>query len=134
MHGPIDYIIVGFTGNNFKGDIMHELDTAIQNNTIAVLDMAVITKDAEGEVSSLELMASDDPVMRDLAKFHTNTDHLIDTDDIVEVGEVLEPSTSAGLLIIEHLWAKGLKQALIDAKGTLLAEGRIHPEAYAAIA
>ena len=50
-------------------------------------------------------------------------------DDIQEVGELLEDNSSAGLLVIEQLWAKGLKQAIIAANGTLLSEGRIHPEA-----
>jgi len=33
------------------------------------------------------------------------------------------------VLIIEHLWAKPLKEALLKAGGKLVAEGRIHPEA-----
>ena len=54
---------------------------------------------------------------------------MIGSDDLDEVGEFLEPGTAAGILVIEHLWAKGLKKAIIDKGGVLLAAGRIHPEA-----
>ena len=54
---------------------------------------------------------------------------LIGDDDLDEAGELLENGTSAGLLIIEQLWAKDLKQAIINTNGTLIAEGRIHPDA-----
>jgi len=47
------------------------------------------------------------------------------------MADLLESNTSAGMLVIEQLWAKPLKKALIDAKGVLIAEGRIHPDAAA---
>jgi len=53
----------------------------------------------------------------------------IGDDDLDEVGEFLEPGTAAGILIIEHLWAKGLKKAIINTGGTVISEGRIHPDA-----
>ena len=36
--------------------------------------------------------------------------------------------TSAGILVIEQLWALPLKEALLHVGGELLAEGRIHPD------
>ena len=56
---------------------------------------------------------------------------MVDSDDINEVGDLLETNTAAGFLVVEQLWAIPLKQAIINANGTLLAEGRIHPEAAA---
>jgi hypothetical protein len=129
MRGPIDYIVVAFPGNNFKGEILNELKAASEAGTIAVLDLAMIIKDEDGDVASIELAASEDPLVRELAKLHTGRGGLIKADDIVEVGEILEDSSSAGLLIIEHLWAKPLKQAIMNTGGVLIAEGRIHPEA-----
>ncbi len=55
MRGPIDYIVVGFPGNNFKGEILQELATASENGTIAVLDIALISKDEDGNVAKIEL-------------------------------------------------------------------------------
>lgn len=120
MRGPIDYIIVGFEGNNFKGEILKELEKAVADGTIAVLDVGVIVRDKDGTVASAELTDTGG------LKFEGG---LISEDDVAEVGELLEDNSSAGLLIVEQLWAKGLKQAIINANGTLLDEGRIHPEA-----
>ncbi|MEK7594576.1 MAG: DUF6325 family protein [Patescibacteria group bacterium] len=127
MRGPIDYIIVGFPGNKFKGEILSELDAAVASGAVAVLDVAVITKDKDSNVVKVELSALNDPVIDKLLP--KGADGLIGDDDIVEVGELLEADSSAGLLIVEQLWAKGLKQAILNAEGILLAEGRIHPEA-----
>lgn len=120
MRGPIDYIIVGFEGNNFKGEILKELEKVVADGTIAVLDVGVIVRDADGTVTSVELTETNNLNLEG---------GLITEDDVAEVGELLEDNSSAGLLIVEQLWAKGLKQAIINANGTLLDEGRIHPDA-----
>lgn len=126
MRGPIDYIIVGFEGNNFTGEILKELVKASDNKIIAVLALALITKDKFGNVAVFE---ATDPGTIDILKGFNLEEGLISKEDIAEVGELLENNTSAGLLIVEQLWAKGLKKAIINTNGTLLAEGRIHPEA-----
>lgn len=131
MRGPIDYIVVGFVGNNFKGEILAELAEATKNGTIAVLDLAIITKDEHETVTKVEISAFGDETKSALEQLGDITSGLISDEDVEEIGDVLDPNTSAGLLVIEHLWAKGLKQAIINANGVLLAEGRIHPEAAA---
>lgn len=60
---------------------------------------------------------------------HPLHNELVDTSDIAEVADLLEPNTAAGLLVIEHLWAKPLKKAIADAGGFLIVDGRIHPDA-----
>lgn len=128
MHGPIDYIVVGFPGNHFKGEILRELQTASEDGAIAVLDLAIISKDKDGNVLNIELSSIDDPVIQELLPDKSGTS-LIGDDDVEEIASVLDENCSAGLLIIEHTWAKGLKKAIIDADGVLLAQGRIHPDA-----
>ena len=129
MRGPIDYIIVGFDGNNFTGEILTELQKASSAGTIAVLSLALITRDADGAVTSVEVSDVGDPQIAQLVDAMHVESGLISDDDIQEVGELLEDNTSAGLLIVEQLWAKGLKQAIVNANGVLIAEGRIHGEA-----
>ncbi len=129
MRGPIDFIIVGFKENKFNGDILKALEKATSDGTIAVLDLALVMKDANGEVTSLELSQIDDTVNAEFAKAKNISSGMISDDDIAEVADKLENGSSAGLLVIEHLWAKGLKKAIMDAGGELIAEGRIHPDA-----
>lgn len=125
MRGPIDYIIIKFNEPKFEGDILQELATASSAGTIAVLALSAVHKAVDGRVSRLDI--TEDELIFETASPVDNT--LISDEDIQEVGELLEPGSAAGLLIIEQLWAKGLKQAIQDAGGSLIAEGRIHPEA-----
>ncbi len=128
MHGPIDYIVVSFKKLNFEGKILEELRQQEQNGTIKVIALALISKDSEGNVTTIDAANAGDSTIVEFSQSLPSND-LVDQDDIDEVGELLENDTAAGMLIVEHLWAKGLKQAIINANGTLLAEGRIHPDA-----
>lgn len=134
MRGPIDYIIVNFTGNKFTGGVLEELAKVVKDSTIAVLDIALITKDKDGEVATLELSDMQDAGVAEFAKTNNVASGLITADDVAEVGDIIADNSSVGLLVIEQLWAKGLKKAIIDAGGELIAEGRIHPEAAEEIA
>lgn len=44
----------------------------------------------------------------------------ITDEDIVEITEAIPEKTAAAIFIIEHLWAKSLKQAIRDAGGILV--------------
>jgi hypothetical protein len=129
MLGPIDYIAIGFEGNNFDGSILSELSKAVDNKTIRVVDLLFVVKDADGNVGAAEIEDQSDDLVELLEALGTDKSMpLLTEQDIDKVGELMDINTSAGVLIIEHLWAKGLKGALLDAGGILIAEGRIHPE------
>lgn len=129
MHGPIDYIIVGFEGNKFDGSILSALGDALDQGVIALVSLAVVSKDTEGNVTSLDINSFEDDYIVEFTKKYTATDNdQVNQDDIDEIADLIENNCTAGLLVVEHLWAKPLKKALIDANGVLLAEGRIHPE------
>ena len=46
--GPVEYIIVGFPGNQFNGEIAPELAKLVESGTIRLLDLVFIMKDADG--------------------------------------------------------------------------------------
>lgn len=129
MKGPIDYIIVGFEGNKFDGSILQALADAIDKDIIKLLALAVIAKDNTGTVTQLDITELGNDYIVNLAQTSNLSSEHIAEDDITEMADLIENNTAAGLLVIEQLWAKPLKQALIDANGVLVAEGRIHPEA-----
>lgn len=129
MRGPIDYIIVGFEGNNFKGDILKALEDASNQGVIAVLALAIVSKDSQGTVTMLDAVNTGDDYLVSFSQNYKLDNSIVDQDDIDEVGELLENNSTAGLLVVEQLWAKPLKKALIDANGVLISEGRIHPDA-----
>lgn len=132
MLGPIDYIAVGFEGNNFDGSILAELSQAVESGVIRLVDLLFVIKDADGNVAVAEVEDQYDELKNIVAKSgHTGDLPLITERDVEKLGASMDNDSSAGIMVIEHLWAKGLKGALIDAGGTLLAEGRIHPDLVA---
>jgi len=132
MLGPVDYVVVGFPGNNFDGSIVDELKKASQSGVIRVIDLLFVIKDSDGTAIVGEY--SDQPAEVREAFDGLGFDDempLFTEGDINDVGALLENDTTAAILVIEQLWAKGLKKALIDADGVLIDEGRLHPEAVA---
>lgn len=129
MLGPIDYIVVGFKGNNFDGSILSELEKAAESGAIRVVDLLFIIKDKDGSVAMAEVMDQHDE-LKEVAKMlgHKDDLPLLTEDDVEKIGAKMEADTSAGVLVIEHLWAKGLKKALLDKDAILIDEGRLHPD------
>lgn len=131
MRGPIDYIVVGFEGNKFDGSVLKAIADAIDKGIIALVALSVVTKDAKGNTAKLDIDNAGDSYLVEFSEKYKGDKSLVTQDDIDEVADLLKNNTSAGLLVIEHLWAKPLKAALLKANGVLIAEGRIHPEAAA---
>lgn len=129
MRGPIDYIIVGFEGPKFDGSILKAVGDAVDSGVIGLVNLAVIAKDENGVVTALDIADMGDSYAMEFAQTYAADVEGADKDDIEEMADLLENDTAAGLLVIEQLWAKPLKQAIIGAGGVLVAEGRIHPEA-----
>ncbi len=129
MRGPIDYIIVGFEGNKFDGSILKALADSIDKGIISLVDLAVVMRDEEDNVTTLNIADLGDQYALDFVEEYKPSGTAINEEDIAEVADLIEKNCAAGLLIIEQLWAKPLKEALINANGVLLAEGRIHPDA-----
>ncbi len=133
MRGPIDFVIVGFEGNKFNGSILKALSDALDKGIIGLVALVFIAKDDKGTVTTLDIADLGDTVAVDFAKKYPGDDKLVSKDDIDEMADLLENNTAAGLLVVEHLWAKPLKKAIADANGVLIADGRIHPDAAAEI-
>jgi Family of unknown function (DUF6325) len=129
MRGPIDYIVVGFEGNKFDGSILKALADAIDKGVIALVALALVVKDKDGAVTVMDVIEDKDGYTSEFTQKYKPSEEKVDQEDIDEVGGLLENNTSAGLLVVEQLWAKPLKEALIKANGVLVAEGRIHPDA-----
>ena len=52
--GPVEYLILGFPGNNFTGQIVPELAKLLDSGLVRIIDLTFITKDAAGEVEVVE--------------------------------------------------------------------------------
>ena len=126
--GPVEYMIVAFPGNRFRGEIAPALAELVEANTIRIIDLAFVVKDADGEVAAFELSDLDDEVRAGIEALGANVEGLFNEDDLMAAAEELDPDSSAALLVWEDVWAAKLAQALRDAGGVLLDLERVPHE------
>jgi hypothetical protein len=133
---------IGFEANaNFEGRIVDELVALQTDGTIRILDLLFIARDTDSdEIVVVEHQGGEsmsgivgallgvefDDAPADQHSFGFSRA------DIEEMGAGLEPGGSAGLLLIEHVWARGFRNAVRDAGGSLLGQGFLTPETIAA--
>jgi uncharacterized membrane protein len=130
--GPIDYIVVEFPGNRMTGEAFPILVDLVDRGLIRILDLVFVRKDTDGSVVGLELKDFDGDGELDLAVFEGASSGLLSDDDIQEAGEVLQPGSSAGILVFENLWAAPFAAAVRRSGGQLVASGRIPVQAVLA--
>ena len=104
--GPIQYIVVGFPGNNFKGEIIPALGDLVKAGTIRVMDLAFVKKDADGSMLIVELEELADDEAAPFGAFEKQIGDLLNDEDLLVAAEALEPGSSAAVLVWENLWAK----------------------------
>jgi uncharacterized membrane protein len=154
--GPVQLVVIGFPPDaEFEGRIMGELERLERHETIRILDLLFVGKDAEtGDLLALDYQGEDlGAIVGALLGFEFQDDggqpngstegtaghafgHAfgLSQGEIHDVAASLDPGSSAGFVLIEHVWARDLKGAIRDAGGFPLGEGFLTPEALAEVA
>jgi hypothetical protein len=130
--GPVEYIVVGFPGNQFKGEIAPALADLVDAGTIRIIDIAFAGKDDNGELVAFELSELDADVQQALEKLGAEPSGLFNEEDLMAVAETLDPGSSAAVLAWENVWAKGVAGAIRDAGGELYDYDRVPHEVVVA--
>jgi len=125
--GPLEYLVVGFEGNRFTGQILRELRAARDKGIIRVVDLLVLTKDASGNLAAMELSDLSGEEAEQLGPITGDLLQVFEPDDVEAAASNIPTNSSAGLLLFEHTWAVGLKQAILHAGGIPLAGGLVAP-------
>jgi len=123
--GPIDYLIVEFPGNRMTGEGFPILVDLVDRGLIRILDLLFVRKDEDGSTTVLELSDLDHDGQLDLAVFEGASSGLLGDDDVADAGSVLEPGSSAGVMIYENRWAAPFASALRRGGAQLVARGGI---------
>jgi hypothetical protein len=126
--GPVDYAIIAFPGNEFRGEIAPALADLVDQGTIRIIDIAFVGKSADGKTVALEITELAPDVQESLDALGIEVQGLFNEDDLMDAAEDLAPDSSAALLVWENVWARKVTQAMRDAGGVLLAFDRIPHE------
>lgn len=127
--GPVEYMILGFPGNKFKGEIAPALADLVASGTIRIIDLAFVKKDADGTLTTFELSELDDDEVGPFGDVDTEIQGLLNEEDLELAGDALEPDSSAAVLVWENAWAATLAEAIRNADGVLLEHERVPYEA-----
>jgi hypothetical protein len=149
--GPVQLISIGFDRDaNFEGKVIDELAKLESERTIRTLDVLFIARDPDSE----ETVVLEHPDAADLGGIvgallgfeldgeapgappeGRQDDHAFgfSQDDIQQMAAGLGPGEAAGLLLIEHVWARDLRKVFRAAGGRIIGEGFLTPEAIRSV-
>jgi uncharacterized membrane protein len=150
--GPVQLISIGFDREtNFEGKLIEELAKLESGGTIRVLDLLFIARDPDSD----DTVVLEHPDAADLGgivgallgfEFEGDTeapqpaaaaeDHHafgFSQDEIQQMAAGLGPGESAGILLIEHVWARNLRKVFRGMGGRMIGEGFLTPEAIKAV-
>jgi uncharacterized membrane protein len=143
--GPVQLVSIGFDRDaNLEGKVIDELAKLESERTIRTLDILFIARDTDSEdivvlehpdaeklggiVGALLGMELEGEAETPAAGGGDEHAFGFTQQDIQEMASGLGPGESAGLILIEHVWARDLKRAFRGAGGRLLGEGFLTPE------
>jgi len=130
--GPISYLIVEFPGNKMTGEGLDVLVDLVDRGIVRVLDLLFVARDDDGSTRMIELSDIDNDGELDLAVFEGASSGILDESDMADAASVIEPGSSAGVLIFENRWAVPFTQALRRGGAQLVAAGYIPHDDLAA--
>jgi hypothetical protein len=123
--GPISYLIVEFPGNRMTGEGLDVLVDLVDRGVVRVLDLLFVARDEDGSTRVIELQDIDNDGDLDVAVFEGASAGLLDESDLADAASVIEPGSSAGVLIFENTWATPFTRALRRGGAQLVAAGYI---------
>jgi hypothetical protein len=132
--GPLEYLVIGFTGTTFDGSIAHEIEKVVEKKIIRLVDVVFVAKDANGEAIILELDNKDDPRFASFAGLLGDRMGLFTQEDLVEIASDLPTNTAGLALLFEHRWAEDVKDAIVAKGGFLVGRAVIPPDVLEEVA
>jgi uncharacterized membrane protein len=155
--GPVQMLVLGFSEPNFTGKIAAELDRLRAHEFINIVDALVVQKDDDGNITALQVSDltqseamemgaiagaligfgyGDEEVAEvsaELGAVAGADGHLIPEEDAWYVADTIPNGSAAAIILLEHLWAIPLRDAIVDAGGIALADEWIHASDLIAI-
>jgi hypothetical protein len=128
QRGPVDLVLVEFDGEVPVSAVTDALAAITTNDALRLLDLLLLSKDTETEISVVEVEDHDDLN----TAFSLLEPGILTEEDIAEFTAELPVGSAALLFAVEQLWARDLTDSLAAAGGVSITELRIPAEAVAA--
>jgi uncharacterized membrane protein len=151
--GPVQLIVLGFSHPNFHGEIIEELERLRESDSVRVIDALAVYKDADGELEAEHLSTLTEAQSMELgskvaaliglgfageegmaagaeAGAELGAEGVLETlreGDEWDVLADIPNDSAAALVLLEHHWAVGLRDAVMRANGFRIGDGFISP-------
>ena len=150
--GPVQLLVLGFNQPEFHGEIIEELERLKESDTVRVIDSLAVHKDADGEIEVVHLssLTRDEAIevgstvgaliglgidgeegaeAGALAGAEAGSEGLevFSDDEAWDVLADIPNDSAAALILLEHHWAVGLRNAIARAGGFRISDGFISP-------
>lgn len=122
--GPVDVYIIGFPGNNFRGEIVPAILEQVEKGVIRVVDLLFVVKDLEGNVAVLQIEDLG-PEGAAFAEVDVVQSGALNEEDADEVAEDIPAGSSALLIAYENTWMQDLVLAFARADAVVIDQIRI---------
>lgn len=130
--GPIDLALVEFRDGSFDGTIVTALADLVDRGVVAILDLLLVRKTADGSIEVVELSDAEKVVADHFAELDGEVMWLLSAEDVSAAANTLEPSSIGVLIVWENLWARSLRAAVASAGGRLVIHDRLDADEVAA--
>jgi uncharacterized membrane protein len=148
--GPVQLLVVSFAEPDFRGEVLQELQRLRENDTIRLIDALAVQKNAEGD---LEVLQWSDLSVPEAEEFGATVGallglgmagtegmeagaivgadmgadgHVLDA-EMWDVADLIQPGSAAAVALIEHVWARPLRDAIARAGGVPVSDAWVHP-------
>lgn len=125
--GPVDYLVLELSTDRADGSIAQAILDLVDRGTITLFDVMVVQKGEDGSVSGLDLDALDG----ELTMFAGARSGLLGDEDLDDLGDALEPGTTAAVLVYENAWARPFVAAARSVGAEVVASARIPADVLA---
>jgi hypothetical protein len=131
--GPVEMMLIGFPGDSFDGSILPALSELVDNGTVRLIDLVMVRKDEEGNVTAAEISELDPDAVDAFDQLDGEISELLSEDDLELAAEQLPAGSAAALVLWESSWATRLAEAVADNGGEIFLHDHIPAEVVAEV-
>jgi len=152
-YGPMQLVVIGFGRAALPLGFINQLRRLRDDGIVRLVDAVFISKDEQGDLNEIRAsdISSDEAVLLGMlagALFGYGAggeegmelgavggglaaaesgEFGLNREDIDAIADLIPRGSAAAFLMLEHLWAVGLKEAIRNADGAVIAHGWITP-------
>lgn len=119
-YGPVEILFIRTENNNIDPELWQLLINQVDAQSVALLDVVAVQKDADGAVTVLEI----DEITPD-AQIEALAHGFTTEADLIELADQIEPGEREIVVAFEHVWARSLANRLASAGGEVIDAVRI---------